>query len=152
MRSCHWAEGTTQGDPIALALCVLSIQPLVTTLQVTSTAKQYSSPMMQVGQALLQKSKDVGTLWVPGSRFWLLLKRQEVMDYRKAGQERKCERNTDISTTMEGKNHRRAAIGSREHQEKFFIEKVFGLDSEIVQLAEFLRYSKWHATPLSSLP
>ena len=25
-RSCHWAEGTTQGDPIAVALFVLSVQ------------------------------------------------------------------------------------------------------------------------------
>ena len=30
---------------------------------------------------------------------------------------------------MEGKNHRRVAIGSREHQEEFVIEKVSGLDS-----------------------
>ena len=91
----------------------------------------------------------LGHFEYPGSRFWLPLKRHEVMDYRKAGQERKCERN--VSITMEGKNHRRAAIGSREHQEEFVIEKVSGLDSEIVQLAEFLRYSKWHATPLSPL-
>ena len=39
-RSCHWAEGTTQGDPIAVALFVLSVQPMIRCLQVASTAKQ----------------------------------------------------------------------------------------------------------------
>ena len=40
--SCHRAEGTTQGDSIAMALCVSNIRPLITSLQVVSTAKQCS--------------------------------------------------------------------------------------------------------------
>ena len=39
-RSCHRAEGNTQGDPIAVALFVLSVQPMITCLQVASAAKQ----------------------------------------------------------------------------------------------------------------
>ena len=41
-RFCHRAEGTTQGDSIAMALYVPNIWPLITSLQVVSTAKQYS--------------------------------------------------------------------------------------------------------------
>ena len=57
MRSCHRAEGSTQGDLIARALCALNIWPLIRIVQVVSTAKQYS-PMMRVAQAPLQKSRD----------------------------------------------------------------------------------------------
>ena len=39
-RSCHRAEGNSQGDPIAVALFVLSVQPMITCLQVASAAKQ----------------------------------------------------------------------------------------------------------------
>ena len=39
-RSCHWAEGITQRDPVAISLFVLSVQPMITCLQVASTAKQ----------------------------------------------------------------------------------------------------------------
>ena len=34
------AEGTTQGDPLSMGVCALSIQPLITALQTTSSTKQ----------------------------------------------------------------------------------------------------------------
>ena len=41
------------------------------------------------GKLHYRNQEMVGHVKYPGSRFWLLLKRQEVLDYRKAGQERK---------------------------------------------------------------
>ena len=34
------AEGTTEGDPLAVSLCAISLQPLITRLQVKNTASQ----------------------------------------------------------------------------------------------------------------
>ena len=42
VRSCHRAEGSAKGDLIARALCALNIWPLIRSVQVVSTAKQYS--------------------------------------------------------------------------------------------------------------
>ena len=39
-RSCHRAEGVTQGDLVAMALFILNVQPMITCLRVASTAKQ----------------------------------------------------------------------------------------------------------------
>ena len=61
MRSCHRAEGSTQGDLIARALCALNIWPLIRSVQVVSTAKQYSFADDAVAQAPLQKSRDSET-------------------------------------------------------------------------------------------
>ena len=43
---------------------------------------------------------------------------------------------TDISKTMEEKNHLRAVIGPREYLKEFVGEEVSDLVSEVVQLAE----------------
>ena len=61
MRSYHRAEGSTQGDLIARALCALNIWPLIRSVQVVSTAKQYSFADDAVAQAPLQKSRDSET-------------------------------------------------------------------------------------------
>ena len=67
----------------------------------------------------------------PGSRFWLLSKRQELLDYRKATQERKCQRE------REGKKHLGAATGSQECLEEYASGKVSDWISEVAQLTEF---------------
>ena len=83
MRSCHRAEGSTQGDLIARALCALNIWSGVCRWcpQQSSTR----SPMMRWHRLHCRNQEMVRYFEYPESRFWLLPKRQEVQDYREAG-------------------------------------------------------------------
>ena len=91
-RSCQWAEGTTRGDPIAVAFFVLSTQPMITCLQVASTAKQSCFPndtkwwdRSYYGNEIVRHAE------CSGFRFWFLPKQREGMNCRKAKQDGKCE-------------------------------------------------------------
>ena len=73
-----------------MALFVLSVQPMITCLQVASAAKQTWFPNDAGGTGYTTEMRE----WhaeCSGSRFWLLPKQKEVMDYRKAKQDGKCE-------------------------------------------------------------
>ena len=130
-RSCHWVEGTTQSDSIAMALYTPNIWPLITSLQVVSTAKQCSFADDAGG---IGSSTDIKRWWdtlstlgpdfgfFPSNKKWWIDakpgKKESVKEVFKI---------TDIIVTMEGRNHLRAVIGSREYQEEFVIEKVSDL-------------------------
>ena len=76
-RSCQWAEGTTRGDPIAVALFVLSTQPMITCLQVASTAKQSCFPNdTEWWDRLYYGNEIVGNAEYSGFRFWFLPKQR----------------------------------------------------------------------------
>ena len=54
------AEGTTQGDPLAMSMYAISVQPLITRLHVSSAAKQYWFADDATGSGSL---KDVRKWW-----------------------------------------------------------------------------------------
>ena len=56
------AEGLTQGDPLTMALCALSIEPLLTSLHAMSDAKQCWFADMLVEPALSLRSSNGGTV------------------------------------------------------------------------------------------
>ena len=77
------AEGTTQEDPLAMGLYALSIQPLFTSLQGACKIRQcwFAVDASGAGPAAEIKRWWDTTNW---SRFQLLSKWQEMLDYHQA--------------------------------------------------------------------
>ena len=135
------AEGTTQGDPLAMGLYALSIQPLITSLQAASSVKQCwfaddasgAGSIMEIRtwwDALSTLGPDFG--YFPNDRkCWIIAKPAKEESVREAFKD------TSINVTVQGQKHLGAAIGSREYLEEYFSEKVTNWINDIAKLAEF---------------
>ena len=135
------SEGTTQGDPLSMAIYAISLQPLITRLHLTSSTKQcwFADDASGAGMATeLRKWWD--TLRADGPDYgyspkddkcWLITKpeKEEIV--------REKFKDTDINITKEGKKHLGAVVGSRSYLSEYVNEKVDGWVSEIIKLAEF---------------
>ena len=135
------AEGTTQGDPIAMSLYALSLQPLITQLHVSTETKQCWFADDAIGAGLLQ---DVRIWWdelsdngpalgyfPKAEKCWLVVK----PDRKQAAM--KMFRDTSINITIDGHSHLGAALGSRSFLDEYVGEKVEGWVNEVTRLAEF---------------
>ena len=137
------AEGTTQGDPLAIALYALSIQPLITSLQAMSDARQCwfaddasgagtISEIKQWWDGLNTLGPDIG--YFPNAKkSWIIAKPEKEALVREAFKD------TVINVTAEGQKHLGAAIGSRDYLQDYVNEKVTSWVNEVAQLAEFAR-------------
>ena len=137
------AEGTTQGDPLAMALYALSIQPLITSLQAMSDAKQCwfaddasgagsISEIKQWWDGLNTLGPDIG--YFPNAKkCWIIAKPEKEALVREAFKD------TVINVTVEGQKHLGAVIGSRDYLQDYVNEKVTSWVNEVAQLAEFAR-------------
>ena len=135
------AEGTTQGDPLAMGLYALSIQPLNTSLQAASSVKQCwfaddasgAGSIMEIRtwwDALSTLGPDFG--YFPNDRkCWIIAKPAKEESVREAFKD------TSINVTVQGQKHLGAAIGSREYLEEYVSEKVTNWINDIAKLAEF---------------
>ena len=135
------AEGTTEGDPLAVSLCAISLQPLITRLQVKNTASQCKYADDATGCGSLE---DVKTWWdelmVSGSplgyfpnpqKCWLIVKLEKEQAAKEIFSE------TAINITTEGRKHLGAALGSRDFLEEYVGEKVEEWVAQVARLAEF---------------
>ena len=135
------SEGTTQGDPLAMSLYAISLQPLITRLQVKSAASQcwYADDAAGCGSL-----GDVKTWWdelmVSGpplgyfpnpQKCWLIVKPEKERPAKEIFSE------TTINITTEGRKHLGAALGSREFFEEYVDEKVEEWVAQVTSLAEF---------------
>ena len=114
------AEGTTQGDSLAMALYALSIQPLITGLQASSFAKQCwfaddaiaagtISEIKQWWDGLNTLGPDIG--YFPNAKkCWIIAKPEKEALVREAFKD------TVINVTVEGQRHLGAVIGSRDYR------------------------------------
>ena len=136
------AEGTTQGDPLAMALYALSIQPLITCLQSKSSSKQCwfaddASGIGSVGE--LKKWCDALNLFGPelgyfpnAKKCWIIAKPE------KEALVREVFKDTAINVTTEGHKHQLGAVvGSTAFLNEYITNKVTSWTEEIAKLAEF---------------
>ena len=110
------AEGTTQGDPLAMGLYALSIQPLITSLQAASSVKQCwfaddasgAGSIMEIRtwwDALSTLGPDFG--YFPNDRkCWIIAKPAKEESVREASKD------TPINVTVQGQKHLGAAIAA----------------------------------------
>ena len=135
------AEGTTQGDPVAMSFYAVSLQPLIAQLQASSSAKQCWFADDATGSGTLENVMrwwDELSLSGPAlgyfpnaKKCWLITKPEKEEEARAIFGERA------INITTEGHKHLGAALGSRSYFEEYVGEKVEDWVSQVVKLAEF---------------
>ena len=135
------AEGTTQGDPLAMALYALSVQPLITSLQAASSTKQcwFADDACGAGSVLEIKKwwdalNSLGPVfgYFPNpKKCWIISKPDKEASVKEVFKD------TAVNVTVEGQKHLGAVIGSREYLEEYVSEKVTNWVSEVTKLAEF---------------
>ena len=129
------SEGTTQGDPLSIALYAISLQPLITRLHITSSAKQcwFADDASGAGTAIqLKKWWDTLIEVCPeygyhpkDDKCWLITKPEKEEIIR------------EIFKETEVKRHIGAVVGSRSYLNKYVNEKVEEWVKEIINLADF---------------
>ena len=134
------AEGTTQDDPLSMGVYALSIQPLITALQQTSSTKQCwfaddasgAGPLGEIKKwwdTLTAIGPDFG--YFPNAKkCWIIVKPEREESAKELFQ------STAINVTTEGHKHLGAVIGSQEYQKDYVDGKVTEWVGEIVKLAE----------------
>ena len=135
------SEGTTQGDPLAMSLYAISLQPLITLLAIRSSAKQcwYADDATGTGalrdirkwwDELLAAGPALG-YYPNAKKCWLVVKPEKLKEANDvfAG--------TGINITTEGRKHLGAALGQRSYLKEYVGSKVKEWISEVTLLAEF---------------
>ena len=124
-----------------MGLYALSIQPLITSLQVASSVKQcwFADDASGAGSTSeIKKWWDVLSTIGPDfgyfptdKKCWIIAKPAKEENVREVFKE------TSINVTVQGQKHLGAAIGSREYLEEYVSEKVSNWVHEVATLAEF---------------
>ena len=134
-------EGTTQGDPLAMAMYALAVRPLIDHLQsLRPTVKQvwYADDTTSVATCLeLRAWRD--TLLAQGQGFSYhpnACKTHLIVKEQFFNKVKRLFEGTNVNITVQGRRRLGAAIGSREYTEHYVDEKVKNWTREVLQLAE----------------
>ena len=117
------AGGTTQGDPLAMAIYAIGRQPVITRLGISSDAKQcwYANDasgsrsleaIKQWWDELTEAGPNLGH-FLNAKKCWLITKPQKVED------DRGIFEGTAINISTQGQKHLGEALGSKEHLEEY---------------------------------
>ena len=138
-------EGTTQGDPLAMSMYSISLQPLISLLHNRSTAKQCwfagdatgAGSIEEVKQSwdeLREAGPPLG--YYPNSKkCWLVVKPE------KEGRAKEMFAGTGINITTEGRKHLGAALGSQSYHEQYVGGKVEYLAGEVTRVGGVCKIS-----------
>ena len=131
-------EGTTQGDPLAMAMHAIATVPLIEKLQSTNTKQVWYADDATAGGTLLNlkawwtmlssSGPSYGYFVNPG-KTWLIVKPQHERDAKELFS------GTGIGITSEGKRHLGAALGSHCFLESYISDKVKMWTSTILNLS-----------------
>ena len=136
-------EGTTQGDPLAMAMYAIGILPLIQRLSSDDTKQAwYADDAAACGD--LEHLRSWWDQLVDGyqpntSKTWLIVK-EGKFEEATTGFE-----GTGVSITQEGKRHLGAALGANSFIESYIKKKVSEWVREIEQLSSFA-VTQPHAT------
>jgi len=132
-------EGTTQGDPLAMAMYAIATIPLIHKLGRLSQVKQvWFADDASAGGQLHQlkhwwdKMEEIGPdfgYYANATKSWLIVKEEHTARAAELFQ------GTDVQITNEGQRHLGAALGSRTFVETYVTGKVQEWVREIEQLA-----------------
>eukprot|EP00731_Ephydatia_muelleri_P028421 Em0020g65a len=112
-------EGTTQRDPLAMAMYAIATVPLIEKLQSTNTKQ-----VCLVDHVVSSGSSYV--YFVNPGKTWLIVKPQHERDAKELFS------GTGIGITSEGKRHLGAALGSRSFLESYISDKVKDVTASVI--------------------
>ena len=134
------SEGTTQGDPLAMAVYAPAVRPLIDRLQSNSpSVKQVwyvplepppAASFMPSGTTSLNTERALDTIRMQARPTYLVVEAQFLEEAKHLFT------GTNVNITTQGKHHLGAAIGSRDYTEQYVREKVKMWIQEIHRLAE----------------
>ena len=135
------SEGTTQGDPLAMAMYALAISPLIDQLRTRcpnvqqvwfaddATGAASCSNLRSWWDTLSSRGPAFG--YHPNaSKTYLVVKQEHETSARQLFSD------TEVHITLQGKRHLRAAIGSKSFTEEYVRNKVETWTNEIKRLAQ----------------
>ena len=138
----HFSDGTTQRDPLAMAMYAIATLPLICHLKEASSANQVwfaddattGDPIQHLKQSweVLEKIDTDFGYYVNASKSWLIVKEEHQTDAIDIFA------NNGVRITKEGKRHLGAALGRETFFEEFVTAKIQEWVQEVDQLSNIV--------------
>ena len=140
-------EGTTQGDPLAMAMFGLATVPLIERLKRSNTVQCWFADDAAAGAQLQQLRHWWDVLISIGPQYGYYpneVKTHMVVKPDKEEEARRVFHDTAVQITCEGRKYLGGVLGTDSFEKEFMAEKIIQWSKEIQQLANFA-HSQPHA-------
>ena len=136
-------EGTTQGDPLAMAMYAIATMPLIRILDYDKTTQQIwyaddssaagSIPDIQSWWDGIEKLGPAYGYYAKAAKRWLFVKEEYYEDAKR------CFEDTEIKVTTAGKGYLGSVIGEQDFTEAFVRQKVHKWELELEKLTSIAK-------------